>query len=707
MAFGYKSKSGFVLLVFCAFFFFGVEADIIECEDEKVTKTIKPSKTGIAHASFCAEIRPPPEPYAELPLANDFCFTHHLCAEHYFWWWEATKHEQDIYTIHVQIRGLDKQDKGEFPVTIFTNRYQEALNFTVVVSDKGDDSEDDPEAAKDMAKIEECADMEAKADVSGSSQKCPSGWVPVGDGLCLLGKLGDPVNFPLAKESCATYGATLVKMEKTEEEVSKRRRRDIEKEDEDKEEDEETGEEDEEEDEDYDYDDDLEEFESDDPEKDKDSDEDEESDDRKESTEDKSDGKKESERYDEEKEKDEKEIENGDGDGDEEGDEKGDVDKDEEVDKSVDEEGDEESIKKEGEDESVDKEGDDEKDDDESLDDGAKEVDMSETDVEELRTAESEKEQEEQAKDKEKKYTHIKRMYLGIEKDDNYVIDKCLNARLATLTESQDIWVWDEEDDMSCLTYNTETKLIREERTCHFLYHKFTCLFDTKKYKKPYITDFHVQFHYHQGHHKDVDLSVTKRKTAYHEVKAGMTHAIISCKADGWPKPDVVIVEEAMSAQPQTLHESPHQHNISGFGGGALLGRFSCVASNIFGDQAEIGDLQLWRYEAPYRVKMLTSGLMILLLLIMVVAIIIVMNRFKFFKSLGRCHTYLCSCNCPFLSRRRPTGASRVPTEIFPPSQDYVYGDVWADEVPLYVRQARVRTSSNSGPVYKKCTEEK
>ena len=111
---------------------------------------------------------------------------------------------------------------------------------------------------------------------------------------------------------------------------------------------------------------------------------------------------------------------------------------------------------------------------------------------------------------------------------------------------------------------------------------------------KPTITKFQIQFHHEEGDHNTVSFNVSKSGTQYHEVRDGVTSATIVCEASGYPKPDVVIMEGSSVPVPQYLHPSPHTYNITDEG--VFLGRFACVASNIFGEEAEIRDLQLWRY---------------------------------------------------------------------------------------------------------------
>ncbi|KAK3770706.1 hypothetical protein RRG08_037896 [Elysia crispata] len=687
-----------VVLVLCSL---ELDAFIIECEGESTTKTVHLSKTGLAYASFCVNMYPPPSSYAGIPYDDGSCFAHHVCAGHYFWWWEPTKEDRDIYTIHVQIRNLPKQGGGKFPMTIFNNLYLGSLNLTVTVSDKVQEDTEDPEPTHVTPRIEECADAEAKSAAS-SSKKCPSGWLPFGDGLCVLSELGHPLNYPQAQESCAIFGASLVKVEKVEDQWVRRRRAIEESIDEDEDEDEDKRDDDEDwdeyEDEDDFYDaDDEEEAELEDVEKDgreiSDADE-------SEVAEDDKDGKK----------ADEDDDGNLREDGGED-DEYREKQRDDEEDK-LGKEAEERVIvaKDSGEDDKYgDKEKDDKKvettrkkDDKEDFDEGIAGED-GQGEIEDLEDAEKEKNQDGDKKDGRGMDTIIQGE--GLQRGDQYKIDQCLNARLHSLSGSERVWVMDDQDESSCLGYNSDTKIVQEERSCSYLYNKFTCIFDTRQYRKPTITKFQLQLHYSEGEHKNVSLNVKNAGVQYHEVKDGMTSATISCEADGWPKPEVLIVEEAVAAQPQSLHASPYQHNISQEEG-LFLGKYGCIASNNFGDQVKIGNLQLWRYERPPRVRLVVSGVMIMLLIIIVIVGLVILNRYRVFRSWGKCHSAICSCNCFPCHRRRPTGARRVPTDIFPPSQDYVYGDAWVDDVPLYIRQARVRTTSNSEPVYKKCTEE-
>ncbi|RUS72783.1 hypothetical protein EGW08_019443, partial [Elysia chlorotica] len=615
-------------------FSFGIKATIVECEGESVTKTVKASKNGVAQASFCAESGQPPNSFAQLPVGDDYCSAHHDCAGGYFWWWEAKEPHHGIYTIHVQIRGLKEKQGGEFPITVFANRFSESLKLTVVVSDKAAGETESEAPAYNTPRIEECKESEAKAAAS-SSKKCPAGWLPFGDGFCVLNELGRPVNFQLAQESCATFGATLVKLDRVEDHWVRRRRSTDE--DETDEEGDEIGDDDEEMDDDNEDeeigDDDKDEDEFLDDGEEEDGDEEDDEDEEGEESEEKepveedreekmygddyvNDAAVEEDDEDEETSKDEESMEIKSGAEYEEktyGEKEGDVKEDEKTTAAHEEEYDkgdfdERTAEREEEEKTAERE--------------------EEEKIEDLEDAEKEKSKEESNKDVKANAVQIERVFHGMQKGDRYTLDPCLNARLGFLAGNDNLWVMDEQDDLSCLAYNINTKVVQEERSCHYLYNKFTCVLDTRQYKKPTITKFQLQFHYADGGHEDVNLSVTKSATEYHQVKKGMTSVTISCEADGWPEPEVVIVEEAFGAQPQSLHSSPHQHNISVSAKGSFfLGKYGCVASNIFGDEVKIGDLQLWRSKPPGRVRLVVSGVMIMLLIILVILALFILNR--------------------------------------------------------------------------------
>ena len=71
----------------------------------------------------------------------------------------------------------------------------------------------------------QCEDAEAEAESAASgSTKCPSGWVPVGGDMCVLNRLEDSEHYSLARERCAMFGASLVKLSRSEDRRKRRKR---------------------------------------------------------------------------------------------------------------------------------------------------------------------------------------------------------------------------------------------------------------------------------------------------------------------------------------------------------------------------------------------------------------------------------------------------------------------------------------------------
>ncbi|GFN79538.1 midasin [Plakobranchus ocellatus] len=741
---------------------------LVECEEETLKKEVTWSKTGIAHASFCLEVNPPPHHYAEILGEKDiYCFVHHLCAGRYYWWWEASDTDQDIYTIHVQIRDVRAQGGGEFPIIIFTDRYSDSLKLTVVVSEKGESQSNYvPFLPHVKQNVPECAAAEARP-ISKSGASCPNGWLPVGNGLCVMDEVGPPLNYLSATESCADFGATLVKLKKDNLEVRRRRQASNENDDEDEDNGDMEGDED-----DY-ADEDDEEWDDETEEEDNVNDKDDNFEDEEGEEEPSDDVQREGN-----DEEDEYDDEYSDNDVDDEEDQEGETNEDDYEDEpnpdsdspgslkkqeeeqnydsdsrqESDQEKDEEEKKGEDEDETLndDRNEDDEQDDDYDDENENNKPREGEGEEEKSKEGDKDKKEEESVKDNEDKIQggsnnkedvkNISRDEDGddskavnedkdeeskgvdnteddknvgkVEEDfksltlkDHYTLNTCLNARLMVLAGSQNLWVLNEDNELSCMSYNSVTGMLQEENSCKYLYNRYACLFDANKYKKPKITNFSVKFHFSKTNHKNVSLSVKSGGTIYHDVTEDVDSVTVSCEADGWPVPEVLILEDSGVGRSPAFHSSPHHQNISG-GQDSLLGRFTCIAGNIFGDEVKINDLQLWRPRQMSRTKMIVSGVLVLLIFFLVVAMCIIVNRVRMCKNWAFCRFFVCPWNCCSFSRKRPAGSTRLANDIFPPSSDYVYGDVWADEVPLYVRQTRARKSPETGNIYRAIKEQ-